>query len=72
MKKKNTKAKAATKAKPAIPDKSPFAVGALVEFYCPTARKRVQEEVTGHVPEHGYVTLESGRHFPASELTAVE
>lgn len=48
-----------------------FKPGDLVQFYCPAARAVVQEKVTGQVEAHGYVTVESGRHFPAKELTPV-
>lgn len=68
---KKTTTKPAKQATPAAsqPGKSQFKTGDDVQFYCPTARRVIREKVKGHVHEHGWVTLESGRHFPAKEIS---
>jgi hypothetical protein len=77
MKTKTTTAKRTTKpattpAAPKSPAPNPgLAVGDLVEFYDPSLYRRSVEKVSGFIPEHNYVTLESGRHFPAYEVVPV-
>lgn len=79
MRKTTTKPKAAKAVRPATPPAatpaakaSDHAPGDLVQFYCPSAGRVVTEKVTGTLDAENYVTVESGRHFPAHEVSPVE